>query len=97
MLNLLLKNSSLHVKVCLYWSLFFTVDTLPLFNPLLSASSRAILENQERAVGRKIFGMCVGKLAAVMGRYSLVNAQDFQKRVLFDKKKYRQHVLHECS
>ena len=67
---------------------------LLLFNPLLSASSGATLENQERAVGRETFGM---RVAAVVGRCFLVNAQDFQNRILFYKTKYRLHILNECS
>lgn len=52
-----------------YTDLYFLHSMLLLlFNPLMSASWRATLENQERAVGREnIWDVCFDKLAAVMG------------------------------
>lgn len=63
----------------IYTDLFFFLHLilLLLFNPLVTASLRATLESQERAVGRKnIWGVCFEKLGAVTGRCSLVNALD---------------------
>lgn len=56
---------------------------------MLSASWKATLENQEGAAGRDtVWGVFFEKSFAVMGRFSLVNAQDLQERLLLCTEKY---------